>query len=1081
MGDERGRPNVKKVLRGLKDFQRTSVDYVFQRLYGKKSTRRFLLADEVGLGKTLVARGVIARSIKHLWQDVDRIDVVYICSNADIARQNVNRLNISGQSRFQLSSRLTLLPAEIQNLKGNKVNFVALTPGTSFDLRSNLGRGDERVLLYWLLRRVWKFPNQTGPLNVLRGNMAKDNFRWAVKEFSPKKIDRELATAFGKALKAEDRINRDAGRLTLRRRFRQLCQQFHYHRKHIPWEQRQERAAVIGELRALLAATCIQALEPDLIILDEFQRFKHLLNDETEAGRLARHLFDWQEARVLLLSATPYKMYTMGHESEDEDHYADFLDTLDFLLGAATERAEVRQLLRRYRRGLYRIGQGQTDGLEQAKQELELRLRRVIARTERLAVTEDRSGMLREVPSTNTRLTVTEVDAYLQLQQLSRYLDAGDVIEYWKSAPYLLNFMDQYQLKRRLRERTADFQLCTAIKAIQDNGDCLLLPWDQIRRYQSVDPGNARLVSLTTDTIEQGLWRLLWIPPSLPYYGLGGPFADPRIQRPTKRLVFSSWQVVPKALSVLLSYQAEREMMRLYEPEAANTPEARRQRRGLLRFTISPEGRLTGMPVLGLLYPSIALSRRVDPLGLGLGVNGNELPSCDELLAAAKEELRPAVESLTQSAPTSGPVDETWYWATPILLDLQEERVNARNWLLHPQLADIWASEDEEEGDGARSRWHDHVDEARRLAEGDIELRRPPADLLTVVAQMALGGPAVAMLRALSRVAGGPSACASEALRDTAGRVAFAFRTLFNIPEVMWLIRGLNAEEPYWRRVLEYCVDGCLQSVLDEYVHVLRESLGLVDAERSTIAEEIGEAVTAAVGLRVAMPGVDEIRCRGQISNIHIDNRPTRARFAMRFGDEKGEDGRTSHRADQVRQAFNSPFWPFVLATTSIGQEGLDFHQYCHAVVHWNLPSNPVDLEQREGRVHRYKGHAVRKNVASRYGAQAGLTEKADPWECMFDAACQEEDRGSDLKPFWVYPIEDGAVIERHVPALPLTREWDHLPQLKSSLALYRMVFGQPRQDDLLAYLMARMTTDRLKDELDRLRIDLSPQTGVSR
>jgi len=36
--------------------------------------------------------------------------------------------------------------------------------------------------------------------------------------------------------------------------------------------------------------------------------------------------------------------------------------------------------------------------------------------------------------------------------------------------------------------------------------------------------------------------------------------------------------------------------------------------------------------------------------------------------------------------------------------------------------------------------------------------------------------------------------------------------------------------------------------------------------------------------------------------------------------------------------------------TTSIGQEGLDFHYYCRKIVHWNLPSNPVDLEQREGR-----------------------------------------------------------------------------------------------------------------------------------
>ena len=55
--------------------------------------------------------------------------------------------------------------------------------------------------------------------------------------------------------------------------------------------------------------------------------------------------------------------------------------------------------------------------------------------------------------------------------------------------------------------------------------------------------------------------------------------------------------------------------------------------------------------------------------------------------------------------------------------------------------------------------------------------------------------------------------------------------------------------------------------------------------------------------------------------------------------------------AAHLRRAFNSPFWPFVLTSTSVGQEGLDFHLYCHAVVHWNLPSNPVDLEQREGRV----------------------------------------------------------------------------------------------------------------------------------
>ena len=34
----------------------------------------------------------------------------------------------------------------------------------------------------------------------------------------------------------------------------------------------------------------------------------------------------------------------------------------------------------------------------------------------------------------------------------------------------------------------------------------------------------------------------------------------------------------------------------------------------------------------------------------------------------------------------------------------------------------------------------------------------------------------------------------------------------------------------------------------------------------------------------------------------------------------------------------------------------------------WNLLSNPVDFEQREGRVHRFMGHAERKNGPTRIG-----------------------------------------------------------------------------------------------------------------
>ena len=179
------------------------------------------------------------------------------------------------------------------------------------------------------------------------------------------------------------------------------------------------------------------------------------------------------------------------------------------------------------------------------------------------------------------------------------------------------------------------------------------------------------------------------------------------------------------------------------------------------------------------------------------------------------------------------------------------------------------------------------------------------------------------------------------------------------------------------------------------------------------------------------------------------------------------------NRAENVREAFNSPLRPFVLASTSIGQEGLDFHHYCHAVVRWNLPSNPVDLEQREGRVHRYKGHAVRKNLAARHGPEVLTADPGDVWGALFQAGCAARPEGeSDLHPFWI--TAGPTCIERHVLAPPLSSDEQHLAALKRSLTLYRMVFGQARQEDLVGYLAERVAGEELAAETERLRIDLA-------
>jgi hypothetical protein len=298
---------------------------------------------------------------------------------------------------------------------------------------------------------------------------------------------------------------------------------------------------------------------------------------------------------------------------------------------------------------------------------------------------------------------------------------------------------------------------------------------------------------------------------------------------------------------------------------------------------------------------------------------------------------------------------------------------------------------------------------------------------------------------------------------------------LFNQPEVTAMLQAGIEDQGYWHRSLEYCVDGCLQAVLDEYVHMLRDDLGLLRGATNK-PEKIAEHVCAALSLRTSRVGADEVAVSGD--TIRIETRNMRTHYAVRFGDMQSEDERDVARADSVRKAFNSPFWPFVLATTSVGQEGLDFHHYCHAVVHWNLPSNPVDLEQREGRVHRYKNHAVRKNVGHDFGsAVLDEDESGDVWEAMFQRAYAARPANTtDIVPFWVYCGGGDARIERHVPALPLSREHDRSAALSRALTLYRLVFGQPRQEDLVRHLLATTPSDVLKEVIEAGSISLAPQ-----
>lgn len=1028
----------------LKAFQRRTVDYVFDRLYGDQDpVRQFLVADEVGLGKTMVARGVIARTIEKLWGSTDRIDILYICSNQAIAAQNINRLNVLGRRELALPTRMTLIPLQVrgdQGLDANKVNFISLTPGTTFDLRSTTGVTQERALLLRMLEDRVSRPR--GLHNLLQVSAGVDGWNTAVRELSLDGVDQRIIDRF------RSDVEKDAELFT---ELEAVCDLFPRRREAYPYELNQRRNALVGRLRGKLSHACIDALKPDLIIMDEFQRFRDLLHGETPAADLARELFDYSDgkghaARTLLLSATPYRMLTLsGDEPDDGEHYRDFLETLSFLYGRTNGPDVAKALEREMRefRGFLHALPGARNEAIGARHVVEDRLRKVMARTERVASTIERDSMVSEPPMAIT-IQPSDLRQAAAVSDVARALDAPEITEYWKSAPYLLNFMRDYALKRLLKDQLDKPapNLCAALERARP----AMLDRDRLDAYEPLEPANGRMRGVMDDVFGDGLDQHLWIPPSLPYYGperSGPPL--------TKALIFSSWSMVPDAIASILSYEAERRMGvgasgQRYFGHVRPRPIQFRQN----------QGRLVAMRAMHLVYPSPTLARLADPLAI-FGAS-NETLSVEAMRKAVADRLRESVAALAErSGDTADGRD--WEWAAPAVIDAMA-KASSVAWVNSPYGLALLGNE---EG------FKEHVAELRTVTT-ERTFGPVPDTLIDLLVDVALGSPAVCALRALHRIA--PDlAWDDHRLLKAANQISWGFRTLFNQHDAVALLRK-DDDDRYWRQVLTYGVEHNLQAVLDEYVHYLLDAEGLGAKPAVDRIAGISRAISEALAIRPSQIDVEDPTVDGK--KLVINKFQMRGRFAMRLADYKDEEGGAA-RLSSVRDAFNSPFRPFALATTSVGQEGLDFHPYCYRLYHWNLPGNPVDLEQREGRVHRFKGHAIRLNLAHRQVDVVRGRERDhdDPWQVMFDAARAETENDSDLIPYWIY--EGPVKVERRVPMLPFSREVRRLEWLKRSLTVYRLAFGQPRQEDLLEYLHSLMGTAMAAEDLADLQIRLQP------
>jgi len=944
----------------------------------------------------------------------------------------------------------------------------------------------ERALLYFMLKENWNLRG-AGLMNVFQDWASKERWRDLLERFpKEKKIDKELSDKFADALKKRIADEKKEGRIDLRTRLEDLCQRFSFFKKHVPVRDRQNVASFVGDLRMILAQSCLDALEPDIVILDEFQRFRYLLDAENEASRLAQHFFNYVneevKTRIILLSATPYKMYTMHQEEEIDNHYADFIRTVGFLFNSDRKTKQLEGKLDLFRRELFTVGERRFDDLRSIKDEIEKDLRKIMMRTERLAYTPDRQGMIQEKKQAFCDVNIEDLENFSVIDKLAQELGTHDMVEYWKSAPYLLNFMDEYELKRIFKKKQRENSLSLkVVRLLRKNSD-KLLKWETIKNYKEIFPPNAKLRMLIKNGLEKGSAKLLWIPPSLPYYKPQGVYKNPKLRDYTKSLIFSSWQVVPKAIATICSYEAERRML-TKDGEIIpdfNYGEMRRIRKPLLIFTRKEES-LQGMANLSLHYPCFTLASKIDPLKIALDIiPENGIPAFGSIKGAVRGKIENLLEDvIDEYKGKKGRPDKRWYWAVLAMLDRKYYFEEIKEWFESRDLR--WEdSVVQRRDEGEESFFRQHVKRFKDCFFQPEDLGRPPKRLAEVLTKFVLASPAVCGLRSLLRMNENGSEEDQSAVLQGAAEIGAGFRILFNRPDSISLIRSFDDREPYWERVLDYGCSGNLASVLDEYVHVLRESLGLIDKSFGQMAREISKAIYAAISLRTISLEFDEVLVPPRSRTVAINPYRVRCSYALRLGEGKVEGEEEVTRSDQVRAAFNSPFRPFILATTSIGQEGLDFHQYCHSIYHWNLPSNPVDLEQREGRIHRYKGLVIRRNIVRQFGLEALRRNKVykDPWKYLFEKGIDIRPKDKDdIIPFWVFEPEDkkGVKIDRHVPCMPLSRDIERLQDLKKTLAVYRMVFGQPRQDDLVEFLKKYMDEEEISQAIQNFRIDLSP------
>lgn len=1012
-----------------------------------KTAKRFLLADEVGLGKTIVAKGVIrCMMCKLLKKELDELPeeksqektetreeviksmragnryyyfhVLYMCANTNIAKQNEVKLGLREieekavkKSRAEWTNRSSCLSRKIFDIgvgykrddSGQIQKKVEVKQVPSLDVSFHQVL-DDYGEIYGKDDGIYEYLNK-----IVNENFAA---RLIILPITPKisgkikgkgnKDERQYIWNLINGFEKYDEI--DYKTTDIKDQFEKLME---YYRSSV------ERNKSIKEcesnaftndadnnawetVRENISDITLKWLKPELIIYDEFQNFREIMTEYTASQKL-----DSQEPYALMLSATPFRMYLSDNQAEQDEKNADLTKVCEFLTQKQDEKpSELSDSLKEYKSALEDFskssGISERTVLEK-KKAFESKMSQVFSRMERINVLRNLDLPVQDAGQRTEYPCGKVPQLYEYAKELHDYAIGGtdnQKVEYAKRMPYMFSFMTAKGSSKGIQEIQEGYRLKRAFD-------------DKVKTGEIKAIADAKSYVLKDDfddlTKALGNWHGVYLETLLQVLD----FTDKNVKNWADELGCTEDEIRenhPGAARLL------------WIPSVVNQE--------------SLQGAFSEHRGYG---KTIMFADRVAVPRMMAGLISREVERRLLWLIWQKQKNKQEV--------VSAGIEQGEFIKN---LKAVQEKVQ--------KLAD------------------------KRNAEETLERKQKYTIFFTSSIGMYAVWATLGLREFVARAALGHPDSVSKDVETVLGDATQANRCY------CWY-------EECKEQVEQYCTCGMYETVLAEWMY-------MNDTEDPNKVSEILFPSHRKTQIEISLYTKDSG------AGITQGKRKIDTYYARCIGLSKDDDKVST--IDNLQKAFNSPFAPFVFATTSVGQEGLDFHYYADRIVHLAIPANPTAFEQREGRINRRNCLAIRRKVIEWYGNECNGNSVVDGRSVerkevvkyvkqTLDGAFQNAENQilesmpekpilkCGMIPHWllVRKKPEGkcyelAGIRRIVPYFYTSKMMTQYHNMLKTLQLYRSVIGQADPEELLERLMVQHS----KEEIENLFVDFSPYSS---